>query len=153
MSKKIVSNKNARRNYDITDTFEAGIVLKGSEVKSLRNSKVNIDHSFARFSKGELWLISANISHYDSMSTHYALDPERDRKLLLKNSELEKLELKTKQLGLSIIPLSMYFKNGKVKVELGIGKGKKLHDKRQDIAKKDANREAQRALKNRNREA
>lgn len=152
MSKKVVvTNKKARHNYEILETFEAGIVLRGSEVKALREAKAQINESFCRFEGSELWIVGFNISHYSSLSSHYTIDTDRKRKLLLNRYELDRLDTKVNQQGLSLIPLSIYFVKGKAKTEIGLGKGKKNHDKRQDIAKRDAERDARRELSDRNK--
>lgn len=145
MSKKIIAtNPTARHNYDIIDTLEAGIVLYGTEIKSIRNGKVNLKDSYAGIKNGEVYLYSMHISPYEQGNI-FNKDPLRDRKLLLNRAEINKLYGKIKQKGYSIVPMSLYFKGDKVKLELGIGKGKKLYDKRQDIAKKDAQMKIQRA--------
>ena len=134
-NKKIISkNPTAYHNYTIEDTIETGIVLTGTEIKSIRAGKVNLKDSYANIRNGECFNI-------------YNKDPLRDRKLLLKKREINKLFGKIKQDGYSLIPICIYFKGSLVKMELGIGKGKKLYDKRQDIAKKDAERRMQKALR------
>ena len=146
MSKIIAKNTVARHNYTIEDTIEAGIVLTGTEIKSIRNGKVNLKDSYAGIKNGELFIYNLHISPYE-FGNIYNKDPLRDRKLLVSKREINKLFGLIKQQGYSLIPLSLYFKGSLVKVELGIGKGKKLYDKRQDIAKKDAQ---MRILKNLN---
>jgi len=144
--KNIAVNRKARHEYAILQIFEAGIVLVGTEVKSLRQGKANLVDGYAKIEKGELWLVSVNISEYTqgNINNH---DPVRDRKLLLNKSEIRKLIGKTKEKGLTLIPLRLYFKNGKVKVELALAKGKKVYDKRRDIAKRDFQREQERRIK------
>ena len=138
MSKKIIAtNPTARHNYDIIDTLEAGIVLYGTEIKSIRNGKVNLKDSYAGIKNGEVYLYSMHISPYEQGNI-FNKDPLRDRKLLLNKREIFKLFGLIKQKGYSLVPISLYFSGNFVKVELGIGKGKKLYDKREDIAKKDA---------------
>ena len=150
MSKKIIAtNPTARHNYDIIDTLEAGIVLYGTEIKSIRNGKVNLKDSYAGIKNGEVYLYSMHISPYEQGNI-FNKDPLRDRKLLLNKREIAKLIGLIKQKGYSLIPISLYFKGDLVKVELGVGKGKKLYDKRQDLAKKDAERQIAYQLKNRN---
>ncbi len=149
--KMIAVNKQARRNYDIGETHEAGIALRGSEVKSLRESKVQIKDAYARFENGELWLIAFHISPYTRASSHVRYDPTRKRKLLLHRAELDRLYSRTEQEHLTLVPMALYFKGDKAKLELGVGKGKKTVDKRQDIAKRDSDREARRELAARNR--
>jgi len=141
--KNITTNRKARFEYFILSTYEAGIVLRGTEVKSLREGKINLVDSYALLKNNELWLIGAHISEYTqgNINNH---EPTRDRKLLLNRSELRKLASKAAEKGLTIIPLSLYFKNGKVKVEIGLCKGKKLYDKRESIAKKDQKRDLDR---------
>lgn len=144
--KLIAKNKRARFNYELGDRFEAGLVLTGSEVKSLRMGKANLTDSYAKLKNGEAWLVGCHISPYPyaSYDNH---QPERPRKLLLHKRELHKLEGKIKEQGMSLIPLALYFRRGKAKVELALAKGKKLHDKRQIIKKRDQQREMERALK------
>lgn len=142
----IAKNPNAKHNYDILDTFEAGIVLFGTEIKSIRNGKVNIKNSYAIIRNGEVYIIGMHIAPYENGNI-YNKDPLRDRKLLLNKREIHKLIGAVQQKGVSIIPISLYFKKSFVKVELGIGKGKNLYDKRQDLAKKDAELTIRRELK------
>ena len=142
----IAKNPTAKRNYNITETFEAGIVLTGTEIKSIRNGKVNIKDTYVMIRKGEAYILGMHISPYEQGNI-YNKDPLRDRKLLLHKREIFKLYGMIKQKGVSLIPLELYFKGSKVKVKIGIGKGKKLYDKREDIAKKDAERQIQRGFK------
>lgn len=137
MSKLIAKNPVARHNYTIIDTLETGIVLSGTEIKSIKNGKVNLKDSYAGIKNGELYIYNLHISPYE-FGNIYNKDPLRDRKLLANKREIFKLAGMIKQKGYSLIPISLYFKGNFVKVELGIGKGKKLYDKRQDIAKRDA---------------
>ena len=143
MEKIIAKNPTARHNYTISDTLETGIVLSGTEIKSIRNGKVNLKDSFAVIKNGEPFICNLHISPYE-FGNIYNKDPIRDRKLLLNKREINKLIGLVKQKGVSLVPISMYFKGNFVKIELGIGKGKKLYDKRQDIAKRDAERRMQR---------
>ena len=145
--KNITVNRKARHEYTILQTIEAGIVLVGTEVKSLRQGKANLVDGYAKIENGEVWLVNAHISEYTqgNINNH---DPRRERKLLLNKSEIRKLIGKTKEKGLTLIPLRLYFKNGKVKVELALAKGKKVYDKRREIAKKDFQREQERRIKN-----
>ncbi len=146
-SKKIIAkNPNAYHNYNIEDIIEAGIVLTGTEIKSIRLGKVNLKDSFANFKNGECFIFGMHISPYEFGNINNK-NPIRDRKLVLNKSEINKLIGKTKQDGYTLVPISLYFKGSLVKVELGIGKGKKLYDKRQSIAKKDAERRMQKALR------
>lgn len=139
MNKLIAKNPTARHNYTIEDTLETGIVLSGTEIKSIRQGKVNLKDSYAGIKNGELYIYNLHISPYE-FGNIYNKDPLRDRKLLVNKREINKLFGLIKQKGYSLVPISLYFKGNFVKVELGIGKGKKLYDKRQDIAKKDAER-------------
>ena len=147
----VATNKQARRNYDISETIEAGLVLRGSEVKSLRESKVQISDAYARFEDGELWLIGLHISPYTRASSHLTIDPSRKRKLLLHRAELDRLRSRTEQDHLAVVPMALYFKDNRAKVELGVGRGRKTVDKRQLLAKRDADLEARRELAKRNR--
>ena len=149
--KMIATNKQARRNYDITETFEAGIALRGSEVKSLRESKVTIGDAYARFEDGQLWPVALHIAPYSRASTHVAADATRKRKLLMHRYELDRLSSKTEQEHLTLVPMALYFKDSRAKLELGLGRGRKTVDKRQMIAKRDADREARRELADRSR--
>lgn len=151
MSKKIIAtNPTARHNYDIIDTLEAGIVLYGTEIKSIRNGKVNLKDSYAGIKNGEVYLYSMHISPYEQGNI-FNVDPLRDRKLLLHKQEIGRLAGLVSREGLTLIPLSLYLKNGRVKVALGVCKGKKDYDKRNSLLEKAHNREVQRELKNRNR--
>jgi len=143
--KLIASNKKARHNYAILDTYEAGIALTGTEVKSLRMGRASLVDAFAQEKDGELFLYGLHIAEY-AMGTWTNHAPRRTRKLLLKKAEIAKLLLKTHEGGLTLVPLSMYFNDGWAKVELALAKGKKSYDKRQDLAERDANREITRAL-------
>ena len=138
MLKKIVAtNPVAKHNYDIKDTIEAGIVLTGTEIKSIRKGKVNLKDSYANIKNGEVYLYGMHISPYEHGNI-YNKDPLRDRKLLLNRREINKLLGLIKQQGYTLVPMNLYFSGNFIKVELGIGKGKKLYDKREDIAKKEA---------------
>lgn len=146
--KKIIAkNPTAYHNYNIQDTIETGIVLSGTEIKSIRSGKVNLKDSYATIKNGECFVFGMHISPYEHGNI-YNKDPLRDRKLLLNKREINKLFGKIKQEGFTLVPISMYFSGSLVKLELGIGKGKKLYDKREDIAKKDAERRMQKALRN-----
>lgn len=137
MIKNIAKNPTARHNYDIIDTMEAGIVLTGTEIKSIRNGKVNLKDSYAALQNGEIYVYSMHISPYEHGNI-FNKDPLRNRKLLLNKREIFRLAGMIKQKGYALIPISLYFKNNIVKLELGIGKGKKLYDKREDLKKKDS---------------
>ena len=143
MAKKIIANNpTARHNYTIEDTIEAGIVLTGTEIKSIRNGKVNMKDTYANIKNGEVFIYGMHISPYDHGNI-YNKDPLRTRKLLLTRREINKLYGLIKQKGYSLIPISLYFSGNFLKIELGVGKGKKLYDKREEIAKKDAQRRIQ----------
>ncbi len=147
--KIITENRKARHDYHVVETYEAGIALTGTEVKSLRVGKANLRDSFARIENGEVILYDMHISPYEQ-GNRYNHDPKRERKLLLHKSEIRRLIGKTKETGMALIPLKAYFNEwGLAKIELALAKGKKLYDKRQDIARRDANREIQRALRER----
>jgi SsrA-binding protein len=146
----IAVNRKARHDYHIQESFEAGIVLKGSEIKSVRAGKVNLSDAYARPENGELWLHNSHIASYDAASynTH---EPIRPRKLLLHRKEINILASKVVQKGLTLVPLKLYIKHGIAKVELGVARGKKVYDKREAIARRDADREMERAMKQRRR--
>ncbi len=143
--KVIVSNRRARHDYAIMDVYEAGIVLTGTEVKSLRAGRASLADAYANVEDGEVWLRNVHIPEYDqgSWTNH---EPRRTRKLLLHRKEILRLIGKTREGGLALVPLSMYFSDGKVKVEIALARGKRSYDKRADLAKRDADREVQRAL-------
>jgi SsrA-binding protein len=145
---KIVSdNRQARFLYEILDTYEAGIELKGTEVKSIREGKVNLRDGYVLIRNGEAWLINAHISPYGTASEYFNHDPRRTRKLLMHKQEIRKLIGKVEQQGLTLVPLKMYLKRGWVKIEVALGKGKKLHDKREDERRREDKREMERAMK------
>jgi SsrA-binding protein len=144
--KIIAQNKKARHDYFILSKYEAGIALKGTEVKSIRQGHVNLKDSYARVMDNELWLIGVHISPYEQGNI-YNHDPLRNRKLLLHSSEIERLRKSIEEKGLTIVPLSLYFNGGRVKVELGLARGKHLYDKREDKAAREAKREMDRARK------
>jgi len=143
--KLIASNRKARHDYSVVDVFEAGVMLTGTEVKSLRLGRASLVDGFATIDDGEVFLRNVHIPEYEqgSWTNH---EPRRTRKLLLHRAEIERLIGKTKESGLTLVPLSIYFSAGKVKVELALARGKRSYDKRQDLAKRDADREVQRAL-------
>ncbi|PKL17510.1 MAG: SsrA-binding protein [Spirochaetae bacterium HGW-Spirochaetae-5] len=143
---EILRNKKARFEYEILDTYEAGVVLKGTEVKSIRQKKVNIQESYAYIKDGELYIIGMNISLYE-MGNYFNHEPLRERKLLLHKYEIKKLVGKLKERGYTLVPLRMYIKNGKVKLELGLAKGKDTHDKRRTIQDRDMKRDLQRDIR------
>lgn len=144
--KNIAVNRKARHEYAVLQTFETGIVLVGTEVKALREGKANLVDSYALIKNNEVWLLSLHISEYKQGNINNHI-PTRDRKLLMNRSEIRKLIGKTKEKGLTLIPLRLYFKNGRVKVELALAKGKKVYDKREDIAKRDFQRDQERRIK------
>ncbi|MCP4135151.1 MAG: SsrA-binding protein SmpB [bacterium] len=146
-STDIVKNKKARFEYEIIETFEAGIALRGTEVKSIRQKKVSIQESYGKINAGEAYIVGMNIAEYE-MGNRFNHEPLRERKLLLHKHEIKRLTGKLKEKGLTLVPLKLYFKNGKVKVLLGLGKGKAKYDKRKTIQKRDADRDMQRDLKN-----
>lgn len=148
MEKKLIAkNPTAFHNYTIEDKLEAGIVLSGTEIKSIRNGKANLKDSYAIIKDNEVYIVGMHISPYEQGNI-FNKDPLRNRKLLLNRREINKLIGLTKQKGYSLVPLNMYFKGSLVKIELGIGKGKKLYDKREDIAKKEAEKRIQQHLSN-----
>ncbi|MEK6681600.1 MAG: SsrA-binding protein SmpB [Nitrospirota bacterium] len=144
--KIVATNKKAYHDYHIEETYEAGMALQGTEVKSLREGKANLKDSFARIEKDEIFLLNCHISPYShgNIANH---DPMRTRKLLLHKREIQRLIGKIQQKGYALIPLKIYFKNEKAKVELGLAKGKKAYDKREDIKKREADREMEKAFK------
>jgi len=150
-TKIIASNRRARHDYAISDSIEAGVSLLGSEVKSLREAQVQLADGYARFRNGELWLEGVAIAPYGFAVGFGAHEQDRPRKLLLHRAELKRLSDQVDRERVSIIPLAMYFKNGRVKVELGIGKGRTKADKRQSIAEKDAQRDIEREMGRRNK--
>ena len=144
-SRPVAQNRRARHDYDILETYEAGIVLAGSEVKSLREGKAQLRDSYARVQDGEVWLYGVHVPPYAFASGFGATDPDRRRKLLLHRREIDELFKRTSQEALTLVPLSIYFKDGRAKVDLALARGRKRYDKRHAIAERDANREAERA--------
>jgi SsrA-binding protein len=142
----VISNKRAYHEYTITDTVTAGMVLTGTEIKSIRGGKASIMEAFARIQNGEVWLYGMQILPYEN-GTHYNHDPLRTRKLLLTKTEIRKLHAKTTQMGLTLVPIKLFFSGCWVKLELGLGQGKKLHDKRASEAEKTDKRHIQRVTK------
>jgi SsrA-binding protein len=141
----VISNRKARYDYFVLDTYECGIVLKGPEVKSIRNGRANLQDGYARIDDGEVWLFGMHVSPYEF--SRGDLDPVRPRKLLLHHKQIDELARATEERGITLVPLSVYFKDGRAKVELAVARGKARYDKRQAIAERDAKRETQRALK------
>jgi SsrA-binding protein len=143
----VASNRRARRDYLLLETFECGIVLQGSEVKSLRDGKAQLSDAYARVTDGELWLFGVHIPPWQFAAGFGAHDPDRRRKLLLHRHQIDELMGRTQQQALTLVPISLYFKDGKAKVELALAQGRKLYDKRQAIAARDAERESARAAR------
>jgi SsrA-binding protein len=146
--KLIAENRRARHDYHLLERYEAGLVLTGTEVKSLRDGKANLQRAFADVRGEEVWLVGAHIAEYTqgNIANH---DPDRDRKLLLRRQEIASLIGKVREKGLTLIPTRLYWKNGRAKVEIAVARGKEVRDKRRDIAKRDADRQIERALKGR----
>jgi SsrA-binding protein len=148
--KLITTNRRARHDYEVLDTFEAGIALVGPEVKSLRAGRANLSDAYAMIRRGEVFLIHAHISPYEQAGRENP-DPRRERKLLLHRSEIRRLDGRVAERGLTLVPLSLYFRNGRAKVELAVARGKKRIDKRETIRRREQEREVQRALRERRR--
>jgi SsrA-binding protein len=148
--KPIAENRRARHEYNLLERVEAGLVLTGTEVKSLREGGAQLRRAYGDIRDGEIWLVGAHIAPYEqgSMDLH---DPDRDRKLLLHRREIDSMIGKVQEKGLTLVPTRLYFKNGRAKVELAVARGKDVRDKRRDIAKREADRQIERALKNRSR--
>ncbi|HET8654644.1 MAG TPA: SsrA-binding protein SmpB [Longimicrobiaceae bacterium] len=142
----VVRNRKARHEFHVLDTFEAGLVLSGTEVKSLREGRANLQDAFARLDAGELWLFNLHISPYEH-GNRFNHDPLRPRKLLMHRRELRKLVGQVEQQGLTLVPLDIHFRRGVAKVELALARGKKLHDKRNDLRERETQREMERAYK------
>jgi SsrA-binding protein len=148
--KLIAENRKARHDYHLLERLEAGLVLTGSEVKSLRQGDASLQRAFADLRDGELWLVGAHIAAYDEAGERNH-DPDRDRKLLLHRREISSLTGKVQERGFTLVPTRLYFKDGRAKVEIALARGKDVRDKRRDIAKRDADRQIERALKSRSR--
>jgi SsrA-binding protein len=148
--KLIAENRRARHEYQLLERFEAGLVLTGTEVKSLRDGRAELRRAYGDVRDGEIWLVGVHIAPYEqgSMGQH---DPDRDRKLLLHRREIDSMIGKIQEKGLTVVPTRLYWKNGRAKVELAVARGKDVRDKRRDIAKRDADRQIERALKSRSR--
>ncbi|HML01106.1 MAG TPA: SsrA-binding protein SmpB [Acidimicrobiales bacterium] len=144
--RQVARNRRARHEYDILETFECGIALQGSEVKSLRAGRVSLQDSYARIERGEAWLLGVHIPPYEYSSGFGAHDSDRPRKLLLHRSQIDELMGRTQQQSLTLVPLSVYFKEGRAKVELALARGRRLYDKRRAIANREADREAAREM-------
>jgi SsrA-binding protein len=141
----MLTNRKARHEYDILETFEAGLALVGTEVKSIRAGRANLQDAFCKVEGGEVWLYNMHIAPYEH-GTHWNVDPRRRRKLLLHRREIEYLRGRVEQKGLALIPLTLYFQRGYAKVQIGLARGKKLYDRREEIARRDAEREQRREL-------
>lgn len=146
--KIVVKNRKARHEYHVLDTWQAGIVLQGTEVKSLRQGRANLQDAFARFDHGELWLFNLHISPYEQ-GNQFNHDPLRPRKLLLNRTQLRRLVGQVEQEGLTLVPLDIHFERGRAKVTLALVRGKKLHDKREDLKRREDQRDIERAFKTR----
>jgi SsrA-binding protein len=147
----VASNRRARANYDILDTYECGLVLKGSEVKSLREGAVQMGDAYARVRSNEMWLMALRISPWGHSSAHNGHVVDRPRKLLLHRAEIDRLRARTEQEPLQLIPLSLYFREGRAKIEIALARGRRQYDKRQAIRKRESDIEARRAMSYRNR--
>jgi len=143
----VIINRKARHDYHIIESMEAGLALAGSEVKSIREGNINLKDAYARIKDGEVWLIGLHISPYKHLNTFFPYDPLRDRKILLHKNQIKKLTAAVREKGLTLVPLKIYFKRGLAKLELGVGKGKRVHDKREDLKQRAAQREIDRAMK------
>lgn len=151
MGESVAVNRKARHEYVIEDTLEAGLVLTGTEIKSIREGKVNLQDAYARLERGEAWLVGVHIAPWAG-GNRYNHEPRRDRKLLLHRAQIDQLQGRTKAKGLTLVPLRLYIsQRGRAKVELGLAKGKQLHDRRRDIAARDARRDLERELADRHR--
>ncbi|HXV02507.1 MAG TPA: SsrA-binding protein SmpB [Gaiellaceae bacterium] len=148
--KLIAENRKARHEYHLLERFEAGLALTGSEVKSLRDGRAQLQQAYGDIRDGEVWLVGAHISTYDQAGVQNH-DPDRDRKLLLHRREIDNLTGKVQERGFTLVPTKLYFKNGRAKVELALAKGKDVRDRRREISKRDSDRQIERALKQRSR--
>jgi len=146
-----IENRKARHDYFLEDRYEAGVSLLGCEVKSIREGRINLKDSFVRFLKGEAFLFNCHISPYSKIQGHVEIDPIRTRKLLLNRAELIQIETKLRAKGTTVIPVCLYFKKGRVKVEIAVAKGKQLYDKRESIRKRIHEKESRQAMKNQGR--
>jgi SsrA-binding protein len=150
-TRPVAQNRKARHDYTVLDTYECGIALKGSEVKSLRAGQVQLRDAYARVDDGEMWLHGVHVAPYANASSWGAVDPDRARKLLMHRREIDELAERTQQDSLTLVPLAIYFKDGRAKVEIALAKGRHTYDKRHAIAARDAAREADRAVRGRER--
>ncbi|MDA8291204.1 MAG: SsrA-binding protein SmpB [Actinomycetota bacterium] len=149
--RRVSQNRRARHDYDVLETFECGIELRGAEVKALRAGQMTLQDSYARVEDGEVWLLGAHVAPYEYSSGFGRVDPDRARKLLLHRREIDELKGRVAQQSLTLVPLAVYFKEGVAKVELALARGRKTYDKRHAIAERDANREAARAMRDAHR--
>jgi SsrA-binding protein len=149
-TKVVADNRRARHEYALLERIEAGLALEGTEVKSIREGGASLDRAYADERGGELWLVGAHIAPYEQGGARNH-DPDRDRKLLLHRKEIDRFAGRARERGLTLVPTRLYFKDGRVKVEIALGRGKELRDKRRDIAKREADRQMERALKSRSR--
>jgi SsrA-binding protein len=149
--RKIAQNRRARHEYDILEVFECGMELRGAEVKSIRLGQVQLQDAYARVDDGELWLLGCHIAPYEYSNGFGSVEPDRRRKLLIHRHQIDELQGRVAQQSLTLVPLSMYFKDGRAKVEIALARGRRLHDKRRAIADRDASREAARAMKDSHR--
>jgi SsrA-binding protein len=150
--KNVVTNRKALHDYFVEETYEAGVALTGTEIKSVRRGKVQLRDSYARVERGEVWLHNAHISPYEESGVLFNHDPLRPRKLLLHRGEIDRLRARVEQSGLTLVPLRLYLKGGRAKIELAVARGKRQYDKRGAIAERDAQREIEKALKTRARQ-
>jgi SsrA-binding protein len=150
-NKTVVTNRRARRDYFVEDTYEAGLVLTGSEIKSIRAGRANLQDSYVTIRGGEAWLVNSHVAPYKQASSQNH-EPKRDRKLLLHRRQLDRLAGQVQAKGYTIVPLRLYLKNNRAKVEIALARGKKLYDKRADLAKRQAERDIERALRRSGRE-
>lgn len=145
--RRVAQNRRARHDYEILETYECGIALQGAEVKSLREGQISLQDAYARIEGGEAWLVGAHVAPYEYATGYGRVDADRSRKLLLHRDQIDELSGQVAQKALTLIPLSVYFKDGRAKVEIGLARGRRLYDKRHAIAERDATREAQRTIK------
>ncbi len=145
--RRVAQNRRARHEYDILETFECGLALRGGEVKSLRAGQVSLQDAYARVERGEVWLLGARIAPYEYSSGFGFVEPDRPRKLLLHRHQIDELQGRVAQQSLTLVPLSIYFKDGHAKLELALARGRRLYDKRHALAERDAKREAARVIK------
>ena len=148
--KIIATNRKARHQYHFDDTYEAGLVLMGSEIKSIRAGRVSLQEGFVLFEEGEAWLVNVHIAQYDAASRQNH-EPKRRRKLLLHRREIDRLQGRTREKGYTVIPTKLYLKDGRAKIEIALARGKRQYDKRQAIAKRESKRQVERAIKERHR--